>query len=109
MNRDHAIRLTRRDPGRNHLGKRPALMGDLQRVDMNVAALLADGFGNPKLLRSVWTNQRGIVPGEFRQRLRQLLQPAVVCETTVVDCRVGSEHQFECAARRSWRATCYWD
>ena len=110
MNRDYTVWLTGRDPCRNGISKCPALMGNLQRVDVNVAALLAYSLCDPKLLRSVWTNQRGILPGEFRQRLRQLLQPAVVCKAAIVDCRVGPENELETAnlARRYWARGC-WD
>src|SRR5262249_24253637 len=37
----------------------------------------------------------GVTPCEFRQRLRQFLQPAVVREAPVVNRRVGAEDDFE--------------
>ena len=91
MNRDHVVWLPGGDPRRHGVFDSSSLMSDLDRVDVNVAALFADSFFESQLLGSVWTNQRGIVPGHFRQRLRQLLQPTVVCKATIVNCRIGSE------------------
>ena len=48
-------------------------------------------------------DQRRVVPGELRQRLRQLLQPRVVGETAVVDAGIGPEHDFEALCGRRAR------
>ena len=40
-------------------------------------------------------DERGVVPRQLRQRLRQLLQPGVVGEAAVVDARVGPEDDLE--------------
>ena len=45
-------------------------------------------------------DQRGVVPGELGERLRQLLQPGVVGEAAVVDARIGPEDDFEPLRRR---------
>ena len=82
-------------------------MRDLQRVDVNVAAFFADSFFEAQLLRGVRTNERGVVPGQFRKRLRQFLQPAVVGKATVVDCRVGAEDNLELPLS-SWPALGRW-
>ena len=54
-------------------------------------------FVKPSCFGGVWTDQRHVVPGDFRQRLGQFLQPAVVGEATVVDCWIGAENNFESA------------
>ena len=67
------------------------------RVDESLAAfffLFVIRFRQAKSFRSVGTDERDIVPGEFRQRLWQLLQPAVVREAAVEDRRVGAEDEF---------------
>ena len=48
-------------------------------------------------------DQRGVVPRQLRQRLRQFLQPGVVREAAVVDARIGTEHDFEPAGSRCRR------
>ena len=40
-------------------------------------------------------DERGVVPGQLGERLRQLLQPAVVGEAAVEDGRVGAEDDLE--------------
>jgi len=66
---DDAVGMTRRDPGGNGFADRSSCVSDLQSVDVNIAAFFADCLVNPELLRSIRTNQRSIVPGNFRQRL----------------------------------------
>jgi len=51
-----------------------------------------------KTIRRGWRDQRGVVPRQLRQRLRDLLQPGVVRKAPVVNGRVGSEDDFEALA-----------
>ena len=106
MQGDNAVGMARRDPGRNGFTDRPPCVNDLQGVDVDVAALFANRLIDPQLLCGVWTNQRGIVPGNFRQRLRQFLQPAVVGKTAVVDCWVRAEDNLESPRTRG--GSCRW-
>src|SRR5882672_5877900 len=63
MNSDNAVWLTRSDPCRHGVRESSSLMSDLDRVDVNISALFADGLFQTELLCGVWTNQRSIVPG----------------------------------------------
>src|SRR5206468_10591720 len=40
-------------------------------------------------------DENGVVPCQFRDRLRQFLQPAVVRKTAVENRRIGAERHFE--------------
>ena len=46
------------------------------------------------------THQRGVVPRQFRYRLRQFLQPAVIREAPVINRGIRPENKFEFSARR---------
>ena len=56
MQSDNAVRMTRRDPGGNGVANRFSCVRDLERVDMDVATLLANRFSDSELLSGVWTN-----------------------------------------------------
>ena len=66
----------------------PALPRDLDAI----------AVADLQLRRRRGRDQHGVVPGDLRERLRQLLQPAVVREAAVVDRRIGCERDF--VARR---------
>ena len=66
-------------------------------VRINLAVLAAtpgDVVRQLQLLRRLGADQRGIVPGELGDRLRQFLQPAVIGEAPVVDARIGAEEEL---------------
>src|SRR5258708_32853196 len=97
MNSDHIIRLTRHDPYRNILADRLVAMRQLDRVDVSFAAflvLLVILRRDAELLRSVRADQRDVVPGNFGERLGQLLQPAVVREAAVIDGWIRAKDEF---------------
>src|SRR5207249_8681531 len=83
MDRRGAVRVARQDPGG---GFDPASPG----LDLDDVAAL-----DPEAGRRRGTEVQGVVPGHLRQRLRQLLEPAVVGESAVVDRRVWAEVQLE--------------
>ncbi len=45
-------------------------------------------------------DERRVVPRELRDRIAELLQPRAVAEASVVNLRIGEEHDFEERARR---------
>ncbi len=49
--------------------------------------------------RGARRDERGVVPRQLRERLRQLLQPGVVREAAVVHARVGAEDDLETLRR----------
>ena len=51
--------------------------------------------GEPNLLRGRRADHRGVVPGDARDGLGSLLQPAVVRVFAVADRRIGAENDFE--------------
>ncbi len=83
--RDYIVRLPRLDP----TGNRQLAPAMLQLDDVGVLPSF-----NSELLRGVWTHPRRSVPCELRQRLWQLLQPAVVREAPVVDMRITTDDEF---------------
>ena len=55
-----------------------------------------------QFLRSLWTDQRGVVPGELGNRLGQFLQPAVVGKAAVVNARIRTEDEFDVSRGRGF-------
>ncbi len=100
LNCDHSIGLTRRNPRWNGRRDRSSAMTDPERVNVNVASLLTNLFDDAELAGSVRADQRCVVPRDFRQRLRQLLQPAIVREAAVEDARIGSEDDLKALTLR---------
>src|SRR5882724_3124877 len=107
MNRDYIVRLAGHDPRRQRLTDRAASELQLDQIDIGFAAFLSFLVilrRDAQLLRRVRTDQSDVVPGDFRQRLWQLLQPAIVREAAVVDGWIGAEDEFEGAGGWGLRA-----
>src|SRR6185503_16185522 len=90
------IRLTGHDPQR----RRNFLSLPIRDLDERhvVFAALGRAAIVPRvrnLLRGLRTDDRDVVPCDFRERLWKFLQPAVVCEPSVVDRWIRSEYQFK--------------
>ena len=90
--RDRLGRVAGHDEDRHP--HRVAAVAELDDVAVTQAALVGQALGNP----------RGRVPGQLRERLRQLLQPAVVREAAVPDGGIGPEDDLESAGLRRRRA-----
>src|SRR5215203_3433307 len=105
MNRDDAIRLTRLDPKR-HANRLSLLVNEINhRYVMFAAFYGAAVIDVAKLSRGPRTDDCDVVPGDFCQRLRQFLQPAVIRKTAVVDRRVSAKHEFK---RSRWSRLRRW-
>src|SRR5262245_23091449 len=78
------------------------MTGKNPRWSFNAAALESQFHkffvGQAHSLSRGRADQRRVVPGETRVRLRQLLQPAIVNELSVVNVRVWPKDQLQ-----SWR------
>ncbi len=93
---DDVVGLSREHPGRSLHGA----AAELQLDDVRVVAVAGGRVAMPPSFAAV----AGLMNAAFshvilRERLRQLLQPAVVREAAVADARVGPEHDLEPAAR----------
>ena len=86
---DRLVRLPRND--RNGKGQRPAAHRDGDEVLVDDAQRSRRGG----------REQRGVVPGQLRHRVRQLLKPAVVRVTAVVKVWRGAEHALRSPLRPS--------
>ncbi len=98
MNRHDIVGLAGHDPRRQGFADRSAVEFQFDLIDHRLAAflvLLVILQRDAELLRAVRAYHRDVVPGNFRQRLWQLLQPAIVREAAVKDGWVGAEDQFE--------------
>src|SRR6266496_3674938 len=98
MNRNHVIGLSRQNPCGNCFANSAAIKLQFNLINESFATLLflfVIWQRQAELLCSVRTDERDILPGKFRQGLWQFLQPAVVCEATIVDSWIGAENQFE--------------
>ena len=87
MTQEHrhgSVGLPRHDPGRQ-----PHCLAAITKLE---DVFIIDS----ELLSQSWTQERGIVPREFRERLGQLLEPAIVGPAAVADRRIRAEHDFEC-------------
>ena len=84
--RHHSVGLAGRDPDRQPC--RPALI--LQHDHVFVF--------QTEPLRKRRADERRVVPRQFGQGLGQFLQPAVIGEPAVPDCRVRTEEDFEALA-----------
>src|SRR6476660_3727092 len=60
-----------------------------------LAAVNADMLCNPELFRQLGTYEDGVIPSQFCDRLRKLLQPTVVRKTTVENSRIGCKSDFQ--------------
>ena len=84
-----------------------SVAGLLEHRNRHAAATLLQcdqiASGQLQLARSGRTDERDIIPGELGHRLRELLQPAVVGETAVVDREVRTEDQLQTALGRRGR------
>src|SRR5438132_9701963 len=97
MNCDHIIRLARHYPRRQRLADCASIQRQLNLIYKGLATLLVLIVilrVQAELLRGIRTDERDIVPSQFRQRLWQFLQPAVVTEAAVVDGWIGTEYNF---------------
>src|SRR5437773_2486664 len=92
--------MARNDPDRSSQGA--PFVANLDEIDKYPSMFPASGTDlvrQPQPLGSLGTDERGIIPGKLGQRLRQLLQPTVVGEAAVKDCRVGLKRNLEGAPR----------
>src|SRR5215213_4314947 len=98
MDRNDTIRLTRHDPQRS-ANCLPVLVRDIYEWNIMFATLdrTAVVLVARELSRRVWTDDRDVVPGDFCQRFRQLLQPAIVGKASVVNRRIGAKDELESA------------
>ena len=79
-------------PGRTSTGARTVR----PRTSISTASSLAI----PRLAAVDGRDERRVVPRELRDRIAELLQPRAVAEASVVNLRVGEEHDLERGARR---------
>src|SRR5215470_6143382 len=87
------------DPGRNSQGS--SFIAKLDHVGKYSSVFStsgADPIGQTEALGSFRADEGGIVPGELRQGLRQLLQPTVVGKAAVEKRRVGPERNLQRAS-----------
>src|SRR5258708_2475207 len=97
MNSDHIVGLAGHDPRGDYFANRPAVEFQFDLIDVSFAAFLSFVVIlriDAEFLRRVRTDQSDVVPGDFRQRLWQLLQPAIVREAAVIDGWIGAEDYF---------------
>src|SRR2546427_13094079 len=84
--------------GEHRSAHRPAAVADLEHVADDLSVLAARegrSLVPADLRRSRRTDDDRVVPGQLRDRLRQLLQPAVVREAAVEGRRIVAERTFE--------------
>src|SRR5438105_3519157 len=88
MNCDRVVRMPGHDQHR--------------RIDLTTAVAESNdiGVGNLELLSRRGADQGGVVPSQFRERLRQLLKPGVVAERAVPDAGVGAENDLKVSSDR---------
>src|SRR5262249_12299486 len=96
MNRRATVRVTGRDPdGREQFAPLVLQLDDVNQRLAVLAAAPRNLMIQVESFRRRGADLDWVAPGEFRQRLGQFLQPAVVREAAVVDCRVGAANDFE--------------
>src|SRR5919198_991685 len=87
--------------GEHRSAHHPAAVADFQDVADDLSMLAAGERGSlasVELLRGRGTDDDRVVPGQLGDRLRQLLQPAVVREADVEDRRIVSKRNFQSCA-----------
>src|SRR5262252_2097696 len=101
MNRYHVVWLSWLDKNRSN--DRPISILELNPIREDLATDAAHSirrksvylFSEVKAGSSGRAQDCGIVPGEFAKRLRELLEPTVVRESTVMDRRISPEDNLE--------------
>ena len=68
-----------------------------------LAAAPGDVVRQFQILRSLGADQRGIIPGKFRDRFRQFLEPAIIGEASIVDTGIGPEEELDFIKRARLR------
>src|SRR6266511_2377049 len=97
--------MARNDPSRSSQASPfVAKLDDVGKYSSMFSTPRADLIRQTQTLCSFWTYEHGIVPGQLRQRFRQLLQPTVVGKTAVKKRRVGLKRNFQGVLRRALRA-----
>src|ERR1043165_2285444 len=101
MKCNHAIRLTRHDP------KWRSNFLSLRICDLDEGHVVFAAFHRAPIvrrvrnqLRGIRTDDRDVVPGDFRQYPGKFPQPAVFCEAPVVNRGIGTEDNL--------KRTCRW-
>src|SRR6266498_604529 len=106
VNGDAFVGMPRNDPGWSLQGSPfVAQLDDVGKYSSMFSTPRADLIRQTQTLCSFWTYEHGIVPGQFRQRFRQLLQPTVVGKATVKKRRVGLKGNFQRVLPRGFRVS----